>query len=112
MGQLFSIIQEYINNYNLERVTKVVLKVGEMTCVEDSALNFVFKSFAKGTKVEGAELVIQRVEAISKCRSCGLKYKVDFNNKLCPQCKEFNYNLINGDELLLESLEGEEDETD
>jgi hydrogenase nickel incorporation protein HypA/HybF len=55
MGQLFSIIQDYIINYDLKQVTKVLLKVGEMTCVEDSALNFAFKSFAKGTKVEGAE---------------------------------------------------------
>jgi hydrogenase nickel incorporation protein HypA/HybF len=107
MGQLFSIIQEYISNYNLERVTKVVLKVGEMTCVEVSALNFAFKSFAKGTKVEQAELIIERAEAISECRFCGVKYKVDFTNKLCPNCKEFNYNLISGDELVLERLEGE-----
>ncbi|WP_018248606.1 hydrogenase maturation nickel metallochaperone HypA [Orenia marismortui] len=107
MTQLFSIIQEYIMKYGLDKVTKIVLKVGEMSCVEDESLNFAFQFFVKDTKVEGAELIIDRVEAINKCQFCGIEYKADFTNKICPECKRFNYNLISGDEILLEKLEGE-----
>ncbi|MTI59315.1 MAG: hydrogenase maturation nickel metallochaperone HypA [Firmicutes bacterium] len=107
MAQLFSIVQAYIDNYSLKKVTRVVLRVGEMSCVTDSALEFAFQVFARGSKVEGAELVLNKAEAVSKCTFCGRKYKINYTDKICPECKQFNYDLISGDELLLERLEGE-----
>lgn len=108
MAQLFSIIEEYIFRHNLCKVSRVVLRVGEMTCVEDNTLEYTFHLFARDTEVEGAELILERVEAISECQFCGERYKVTYEDKICPVCKNYNYNLISGDELLLAKLEGEE----
>lgn len=112
MSELFSIIQEYVSEYHLSKVSKVVLRIGEMTCVEDSALKYAFRLFARGTEVEGAELVLKRIGAVCECQVCSEKYKVTYTDKYCPICGNYNYNLISGDELLLESLEGEEEEND
>lgn len=112
MSELFKIIQEYVSEYNLSKVSRVMLKIGEMTCVEDSSLEYTFHLFARGTEVEGAELVLKRIDAVCECQFCGERYKVDYTDKLCPACRNYNYNLISGDELLLESLEGEEEEND
>jgi len=108
MSQLFSIIDEYIINHKLSKVSKVVLTIGEMTCVEDSTLEYTFRLFARGTKVEDAELIIKKIEAVSECQYCGERYKINYTDKICPTCKKYNNNLISGDELLLARLEGEE----
>src|SRR5690554_4243343 len=112
MSELFSIIQVYVSEYHLSKVSKVVLRIGEMTCVEDSALKYAFRLFARGTEMEGAELVLKRVGAVCECQVCSEKYKVTYTDKYCPICGNYNYKLISGDELLLESLEGEEEKND
>ncbi len=112
MAQLFSIIDDYIIRHKLSEVSKVVLKIGEMTCVEDSTLEYTFHLFARGTKVEDAELIIKKIEAVSECQYCGERYKINYTDKICPTCKKYNKNLISGDELLLARLEGEEGEKD
>ena len=48
MGEIFEIINENVINHNIKKVNKVVLKIGEFSCVEDSALKFAFEAFSKG----------------------------------------------------------------
>jgi hydrogenase nickel incorporation protein HypA/HybF len=107
MAEIFEIITDNIAEYNLKKVTKVELKIGEMTCVEESALEFAFEAFSQDTVVENAELIIKRVEATAECENCKEVFKIDYTNKLCPKCNLFSSKIITGNELLLDSLEGE-----
>lgn len=107
MGELFEIINENVNRYHLSKVNKVILKIGEFTCVEEGALRFAFEAFSRDTKVESAEMIIEKVKAYGKCNQCGRIFKVAFTNKKCPRCNTFSNHMITGYELLLYGLEGE-----
>lgn len=107
MGDIFEIIEDNIAKYNLQRIEKVVLKIGEFTCVEDSALEFAFEAFSKDSLAEGAELLIDRVKASAKCDECGQVFSISFTDKKCPKCNTFSNNIITGYELLLNEIEGE-----
>lgn len=107
MGDIFEIIEDNIAKYNLKKIEKVSLKIGEFTCVEDSALKFAFEAFSKDSLVEGAELLIDRVKASAKCDNCGQVFNISFTNKICPNCSTFSSNVITGYELLLHEIEGE-----
>ncbi|WP_425447354.1 hydrogenase maturation nickel metallochaperone HypA [Dethiothermospora halolimnae] len=107
MTEVFQIINENIKIHNLKRIDKVVLKIGSFTCIEESSLRFVFKSMAKETICKDAELIIVKVKARAYCDYCKHEFNIEYTNKICPKCNRFSSNIIDGYELLLESIEGE-----
>lgn len=92
---------------DLEKVTKVSLRIGELSGVLEDSLRFAFTAVSKGTIVEDAELIIEKVEAQAHCNKCNISFKIDHFNKLCPECGEFSNNFISGYELFINTIEGD-----
>jgi len=92
------------------RVTAVELRVGHLRQVVPSALEFAFELVAQGTPAEGAELRMEEVPAAGDCRSCGAETPLPEFPLVCRQCGGFDVEVTRGEELLVESLELEEEE--
>ena len=90
------------------RVAKVQLKVGHLRQVVPSALTFSFELVAEGTPVEGAELEIEEVPAMGRCHDCGAESQLGSFPLQCEACEGFDLEILEGEELLVESLELEE----
>ena len=103
-----SIVQIAGRHANGRRVTKVRLKVGHLRQVVPSALAFSFELVAEGTPVEGAELEMEEVPAIGKCRECEMESRLDSFPLLCRSCGGFELEVLRGEELLVETLDLEE----
>lgn len=58
---VLEIIDENIKNYNLKKVNKVVLEIGEDSCIEENNLKFSFEAVSKGTICENAQLIIKKI---------------------------------------------------
>jgi hydrogenase nickel incorporation protein HypA/HybF len=79
-----------------KKVLKVLLQVGEMTCVEPDQLQFCYSSIIPETAISESTLEIERVEAQVSCPHCGYagapKYWDDAQSAApvatleCPQC--------------------------
>jgi hydrogenase nickel incorporation protein HypA/HybF len=107
MAGIFEIISDNVDEHKLKKVNRVVLQIGEFTCVEESALRFAFEAYSKDTEAEEAELVINRVKATAKCDNCGRVFDIAFTNKICDHCGTFSSNIVSGYELLLSEIEGD-----
>lgn len=107
MGGVFEVIGQTLSQHKIKRVLQVKLKVGELTNAEPDALQMAFEAFSKGTVCDGAELIIERVPVTGRCRSCHQEFKIKSLFFLCPNCSDNNIEVIEGEELLLESLEVE-----
>jgi hydrogenase nickel incorporation protein HypA/HybF len=103
-----SVVQIASRHANGRRVTKVYLKVGHLRQVVPSALAFSFELVAQGTPVEGAELEMEDVPATGKCRACGAESRTETLPLRCGQCEGFDLEIVEGEELYVESLEMEE----
>jgi hydrogenase nickel incorporation protein HypA/HybF len=90
------------------QVTKVYLKVGHLRQVVPSALTFSFELVAQGTPVEGAELALDEVPVTGKCRKCGAESRLTEFPLQCSACGGFDLQILEGEELYVESLELEE----
>ena len=90
------------------QVTKVYLKVGHLRQVVPSALAFSFELVAQGTPVEGAELEVQQIPAAGLCRDCGEETRLESFPLQCRACGGFDLEILQGEELFVESLEMEE----
>jgi hydrogenase nickel incorporation protein HypA/HybF len=93
---------------NGRRVTKVQLKVGHLRQVVPSALSFSFELVTQGTPVEGAELEMEEVPATGSCRGCGAESRLKEFPLQCGVCGGFDLQVLEGEELFVESLELEE----
>jgi hydrogenase nickel incorporation protein HypA/HybF len=93
------------------RVLRVELQVGHLRQVVPSALELAFELVAQGTAVEGAELVMDEVPAAGVCRTCGAATELSAFPFACEACGGFDIEVTRGEELLVESLELEEELT-
>jgi hydrogenase nickel incorporation protein HypA/HybF len=91
------------------RVAKVELKVGYLRQVVPSALSFAFGLVAEGTVAEGAELEMEEVPAAGRCRACGAETPLPELPLTCRACGSFEVEVTCGEELLVDSLELEEE---
>ena len=107
MAQVFEIIKETKDKYCLEKITRVELKVGELTCVEKSALEFAFSAFAASNNLVDSKLKIDLVKARAKCANCNLAFRVKWEDRVCPNCNSYCQQLLSGEELYLNKIEGE-----
>jgi hydrogenase nickel incorporation protein HypA/HybF len=92
------------------RVTKVELRVGHLRQVVPSALSFAFELAAAGSVAEGAELELAQVPAAGVCRRCDAATGLPGFPLRCERCGAFDVEVTRGEELLVESLELEEEE--
>jgi hydrogenase nickel incorporation protein HypA/HybF len=100
-----SVVQVASRHAEGRRVTKVYLKVGHLRQVVPSALAFSFELVAQGTPAEGAELEMQQVPAAGVCRDCGAESRLSAFPLVCDSCNSHDLEIIQGEELLVESLE-------
>jgi hydrogenase nickel incorporation protein HypA/HybF len=91
-------------------VARVVVKVGHLRQVVPDALTFAFGLVAQGTEAEGAELAIEGVPAAGRCRSCGARGVLPDIPLVCERCGSWDVEVLEGEELLVDSLELEERE--
>ncbi len=103
-----SVVQVASRHAEGRRVTKVYLKVGHLRQVVPSALAFSFEIVAEGTPAEGAELEIQEVPATGLCRDCETESQLFSFPLQCRSCGSCDLRIVEGEELLVESLELEE----
>jgi hydrogenase nickel incorporation protein HypA/HybF len=86
-------------------VNAVFVKVGHLRQVVPSALEFSFELAAAGTPVEGARLEIEQVPAAGACRACGRESELDGFPLACAACGSLEIELMQGEELSVDSLE-------
>ena len=103
-----SVVQVASRHAGGRRVTKVYLKVGHLRQIVPSALLFSFELVAHGTPAEGAELEMQQIPATGVCRDCGEESRLAAFPLQCGSCHSHDLEIIEGEELLVESLELEE----
>jgi hydrogenase nickel incorporation protein HypA/HybF len=92
------------------RVTRVYVRVGQLRQVVPSALEFSFELCAHGTPVEGAVLELDVVPIGVKCRDCGAHSEPGGFPLACGSCEALDVEVVQGEELQVESLELEEAE--
>ena len=92
------------------KITEIRIRVGDLTEIQEFALQFAFEALTPDTMAEGATLVVTHVPAKSRCRDCGLEYAHDRFEMLCPACGTFNVEPLTGRELLIDSIETDDGE--
>lgn len=93
----------------MSSVSRIVLEIGQLSGVEIGALEFAFEVFKKGSRMEKAAIEYQTPPLLLYCRECENEYIADFEDLRCPACMEAGFDILQGQELRVKSIEGEAD---
>ena len=103
---ILNIAFDYAKQNKASKITKITLKIGEMSGIELEALNMSFDVLVKDTIAEEAKLIVNRIPLIGKCNKCGKYFHIEQYNFFCPECDGILI-LQSGRELQVESLDME-----
>ncbi|MDM8522376.1 hydrogenase maturation nickel metallochaperone HypA [Desulfococcaceae bacterium HSG8] len=91
------------------RVERVNIKVGKLAAVVPESLRFCFEVVIKDTRLDGAELRIEEIPVVARCRECDTEWTVTGPVFRCEKCDSGSIEVLSGQELDIESIEITED---
>lgn len=108
LGMVFSIIDtiEQVGAENsLTKVTEVTLEVGEVSGIVPQFLTECWGwSVKKSPLLDGSELKIEIIPAVTYCEDCGKTYPTVEFAKVCPHCHSEKTYLAVGNELNIKDI--------
>jgi hydrogenase nickel incorporation protein HypA/HybF len=81
------------------------MAIGELSGVLPESVTFCFEACSRGTLLEGARLVIERIAGTACCQSCGAEFAVAACYDPCPACGSNAVEITAGEELRVREME-------
>lgn len=91
--------------YQASQVALIVVQIGPLGGVVPELLEQAFTLAKVATVAESAELILETLPVRVRCQSCGVESEVLPNCLICPNCGDWQTQLISGDEMLLARVE-------
>lgn len=92
------------------RVQRVNLQVGKLSAIVSESLRFCFDLVTKDTPLEGAELAIEELPVVARCKDCHTQWTVTEAVFTCKNCQSGNIDILSGRELDITSIEIEDED--
>ena len=104
--QVVEIASQHATNSGSDRITRITLRIGRLSCVHQDALRFCFDLVAEGTAAEGATLEVVDVPVVIFCPTCGDTAELpDIQRFRCPNCHTPSSDIRQGRELDIDTIE-------
>lgn len=104
---LIGMLEENRLTHHFTRVTKITLEIGVLAGIEANALLFCFAAVAQNSLAEGAQLIIESKPARAICERCLQQVSVVNCYDPCPHCGQLRVRILQGEEMIIKSLEVE-----
>ena len=109
LGVVFHIIDDLkavADENNIEKIDKVTVELGEVSTVIPHFLTDCWKwASEKQEFINGTELLIETIPAITQCEDCGKRYGTIAHGRICPFCGSEKTFLLQGSEFLIKEIE-------
>jgi hydrogenase nickel incorporation protein HypA/HybF len=101
---VLNIVEEKAKELNAKIVHEIEIDVGKLSGVDYDALEFAMQYTKKSELLERAKLVINKIPAKARCKTCNQEFDIsDFYNA-CPKCNNFDHNIFQGQELKVKAI--------
>lgn len=102
-------VSEELSKVDGRRIVKVNLVAGQMRAIIPESLQFCFEFARKESAVcRDAELVLTEIPVKVRCNDCHTERELDEPMFICEHCQSTNLEVLNGDELYIDSIEYDE----
>jgi hydrogenase nickel incorporation protein HypA/HybF len=107
MSSILDIVVDYAKRNKVTKVNKINLEVGEFSDLLPDWMQHYFDFVSKDTVADKAELVIDKIPALLKCRTCGNEFTVNRDKLefICTKCNSADLEILRGREFKIISIE-------
>jgi hydrogenase nickel incorporation protein HypA/HybF len=109
-NSILEAVRSELTRYPGERPTKVGVRIGELSAVDEETLRFCFEAITHDTDLHELQLEIEQCPHRQRCSGCGCEFLVRDYDHRCPRCAVTEGQCIGGEELDLAYLEVEHHE--
>jgi len=102
---LLGIILSKAKECNAKKITKITLKLGEFTGINQESLTFAFKNITQETIAKNAILDIVPSALMGKCRKCNEEFEINKIEFKCPKCNSILIDIVSGEDLFVDNIE-------
>ena len=88
-----------------ERIRALYLALGEISELDQHAIQQHWQELSRGTPAEQAQLHFRLIQAEVQCMACFMKYHPLGGKIHCPYCGSYGAKVLSGEEFHLESIE-------
>ncbi|MBT9384202.1 hydrogenase maturation nickel metallochaperone HypA [Pseudooceanicola sp. CBS1P-1] len=99
------VVEQAADRPDVTRVTRVRLEIGRFAGVEKPALGFAWEVVMRGSKAEGAELVMLDLPGVALCYDCMKTVEIENRLDPCPLCGGGRLLPQGGDEMQIKDME-------
>ncbi|MCX8093190.1 MAG: hydrogenase maturation nickel metallochaperone HypA [Candidatus Goldbacteria bacterium] len=105
--EIKNVVIKKLNENNGKKVKKIKLLIGEMTTIVPEALQFALTIVSENTPMEDCKVKIKVLKTKARCNLCYKEFFIRDNNFLCSKCKTHEIEIIQGREMIIQSVEME-----
>ena len=114
---IFKVAEATAIKYKAQKITEVLLEIGELTLIVPELLQRSFDMATRGSIAEGAKLIIQITPGKIKCRECEKISEVTLNEEAqltglqlfqCSHCLSKNTEIVEGKKANVKNIKIQE----
>ena len=114
---IFRVAEATAIKYKAQKITEVLLEIGELTLIVPELLQRSFDMATRGSIAEGAKLIIQITPGKIKCRECEKISEVTLNEEAqltglqlfqCSHCLSKNTEIVEGKKANVKNIKIQE----
>ena len=102
---ILQIIEDTARANAAARVRSVLLEIGVLSHVEESALRFCFDAVTRGTLAEGARVDVFATPGRAWCMPCAASVPLARLGDACPRCGSYQLQVMHGEEMKVKEIE-------
>ncbi|MFH1118641.1 MAG: hydrogenase maturation nickel metallochaperone HypA [Bacteroidota bacterium] len=101
---MMAIVEENAKKLHAPVVHEIEMDIGELSGIDYDALEFAMEHSEKSHLLKNARLVINKIPAKARCRSCMHEFDIGDLLTACPKCNTFDHEILQGKELKVRSI--------
>ena len=105
VASLVDLCEKQAKKSNAKSIKNVTLQIGRLCGIEPHFMKNCFDFFKENTICHDAVLVMKMIDVKIYCKSCKSNSIVVKNNFFCPSCNSKETKMIQGQEMVVESIE-------
>ena len=101
---LLNIVEENAAILNATIVHEIEMDIGELSGVDYEALEFAMEHTQKSKLLEHATLLINKIPAKARCKTCNHEFDISDFYTACPKCNSYDHDIFKGKELRVKAI--------
>ncbi|HPB82776.1 MAG TPA: hydrogenase maturation nickel metallochaperone HypA [Spirochaetota bacterium] len=107
MTSILDIVIRHAETHRAVSVKRIDLQVGELSDLIPDWMQRYFDFVSKDTIAENAQLAIEKIPAVLRCRACSHEFTLDRESWqfTCTACGSSDVEIVSGREFTVKSIE-------